>query len=101
VRTVTPCNTCIRATECHGLPHEPTARGHWVHSRYKDLAMVEKSFRMSKTGHLELRPIHVRTEKSTRGHVFAIMLTYLPSNLKINMLPRQEMRFPGFDPESS
>jgi len=26
---------------------------------------------------------------------------FLPSNLKINMLPRQEMRFPGFDPESS
>ena len=48
-----------------------------IHRCYKDLAMVEKSFRISKTGHLELRPIHVRSEESTRGHVFVIMLAYL------------------------
>lgn len=48
-----------------------------IHDRYKDLARVERGFRMSKTGHLELRPIYVRNEKSTRGHVFVVMLAYL------------------------
>lgn len=48
-----------------------------VHERYKDLAKVEQGFRMSKTGHLELRPIYVRSEQSTRGHVFVVMLAYL------------------------
>ena len=48
-----------------------------IHARYKDLAHVERGFRTSKTGHLELRPIYVRTESSTRGHVFIVMLAYL------------------------
>jgi len=48
-----------------------------IHDRYKDLARVERGFRMTKTGHLELRPIYVRSEKSTRGHVFVVMLAYL------------------------
>jgi len=48
-----------------------------IHDRYKDLARVERGFRVSKTGHLELRPIFVRNEKSTRGHVFVVMLGYL------------------------
>jgi hypothetical protein len=30
-----------------------------------------------KTGQLELRPVFVRTEASTRGHVFVVMLAYL------------------------
>jgi phage FluMu protein gp41 len=48
-----------------------------VHARYKDLAKVESAFRVSKTGHLELRPIYVRSEASTRGHVFVVMLAYI------------------------
>lgn len=48
-----------------------------VHDRYKDLSKVERAFRTWKTGHLELRPVHVRTEHSTRGHVFVVMLAYL------------------------
>jgi len=48
-----------------------------AHACYKDLSKVERAFRESKTGHLELRPIYVRTEKSTRGHVFVVMLAYL------------------------
>lgn len=48
-----------------------------IHSRYKDLALVEKAFRTWKTGSLELRPIYVRSQKSTKGHVFVIMLAYL------------------------
>lgn len=47
-----------------------------VHARYKDLAMVEQAFRTSKTAQLELRPIYVRCEASTRGHVFVVMLAY-------------------------
>jgi transposase len=48
-----------------------------IHARYKDLMKVEKAFRFSKTGHLELRPIFVRSEESTRGHVFVVMLAYM------------------------
>jgi transposase len=47
-----------------------------VHDRYKDLAFVEDAFRTMKTAHLEMRPVHVRSEKSTRGHVLVTMLAY-------------------------
>jgi transposase len=47
-----------------------------VHARYKDLALVEHAFRTCKTGHLELRPIHVRLKEHTRAHVFIVMLAY-------------------------
>ena len=48
-----------------------------IHDRYKDLARVERAFRIFKSGHLEVRPTFVRTEASTRGHVFVVMLAYL------------------------
>lgn len=48
-----------------------------VHERYKDLANVEQGFRTMKTGLLETRPINVRKEKRTRGHVFVVMLAYI------------------------
>jgi len=48
-----------------------------VHARYKDLAKVETAFRTMKTGLLEIRPIFVRKESRTRGHVFVTMLAYL------------------------
>ena len=48
-----------------------------IHDRYKDLAMVETAFRTSKTSHLEVRPVFVRTEASTRGHVLVVMLAYM------------------------
>jgi hypothetical protein len=48
-----------------------------VHDRYKDLAEVERGFRTSKTGHLEVRPVYVRKEKNTRGHVLVVMPAYL------------------------
>jgi hypothetical protein len=57
------------------LPSE-VAPMRMVHDRYKDLGRVETAFRTMKTGHLELRPIHVRTAESTRGHVFVTMLAY-------------------------
>ncbi|MBI2566402.1 MAG: IS1634 family transposase [Candidatus Schekmanbacteria bacterium] len=48
-----------------------------IHARYKDLALVETAFRTCKTGLLEMRPVLVRTQQSTRGHVLVVMLAYL------------------------
>lgn len=47
-----------------------------VHDRYKDLALVESAFRTSKST-IELRPIYVRSEASTYGHVLVVMLAYM------------------------
>ena len=47
-----------------------------IHDRYKDLALVEHAFRSCKTGHLEVRPVYVRSEPSTRAHVLVVMLAY-------------------------
>jgi transposase len=47
-----------------------------VHDRYKDLAMVESAFRTMKSD-LEVRPVYVRTEENTRGHVLVVMLAYM------------------------
>jgi len=54
-----------------------TADKQVVHDRYKDLAAVEWGFRTSKTGHLEVRPVFVRKEENTRGHVLVVMLAYM------------------------
>lgn len=48
-----------------------------AHDRYKDLAKVEFAFRTMKTTLEKLRPIYVRKEKRTRGHVFVAMLAYM------------------------
>jgi len=48
-----------------------------IHDRYKDLAMVENAFRTCKTGHLEVRPVFVRTEANTRGHALVVMLAFM------------------------
>lgn len=47
-----------------------------IHQRYKDLANVELAFRTLKTGLEDVRPIFVRKESRTRGHVFICMLAY-------------------------
>lgn len=49
---------------------------HTVHKRYKDLALVESAFRTCKSS-LELRPVYVRREKSTYGHILVVMLGYM------------------------
>jgi hypothetical protein len=56
------------------LPAEQAAK-ELVHDRYKDLADVEWAFRTSKST-LEVRPVFVRKESRTRGHVFVVMLAY-------------------------
>lgn len=48
-----------------------------VHERYKSLSLVEWAFRSSKTVELEARPVYVRLESRTRGHLFVVMLAYL------------------------
>jgi transposase len=57
------------------VPSEVTSKK-VIHSKYKDLALVEEAFRTCKTGYLELRPIFVRKDSRTRGHVFVVMLAY-------------------------
>ena len=45
-----------------------------VHDSYVSLQKVERDFRALKTGLLEVRPVFVRKESRTRGHVFCCML---------------------------
>ena len=45
-----------------------------VHDTYVSLQRVERDFRQMKTGLLEVRPIFVRKDSRTRGHVFGCML---------------------------
>lgn len=45
-----------------------------VHDSYVSLQRVERDFRQMKTGWLEVRPVFVRKESRTRGHVFCCML---------------------------
>jgi transposase len=53
---------------------QPQLSGQQVHDHYVSLQKVERDFRQLKTGLLEVRPIWVRKESRTRGHVFACML---------------------------
>ena len=64
---------CARLRGQHGGP----ATAQTIHDRYCDLENVERAFRTMKTAHLEMRPIDVRKKKSTRGHVFVVMLALL------------------------
>ena len=57
-----------------------------IHNRYKDLQQVERDFRRLKTDFLEIRPIFVRKEQRTRGHVFIAMLS-----LKVVRLMEQRL----------
>lgn len=48
--------------------------GQAVHDSYVGLQKVERDFRALKTGLLEVRPVFVRKESRTRGHVFSCLL---------------------------
>jgi len=54
----------------------PSAKmsGQAAHDSYVHLQRVERDFRQMKTGLLEVRPVFVRKESRTRGHVFGCML---------------------------
>ncbi len=58
------------------VPQE-VAEKEMVQERYKDLAQVEQAFRTFETAHLEVHPVHARTEAHTRGHLLVVMLAYL------------------------
>jgi transposase len=45
-----------------------------VHDSYVSLQKVERDYRAMKAGLLEVRPVFVRKESRTRGHVFCCML---------------------------
>lgn len=45
-----------------------------IHDSYMALQKVERDFRTMKTGLLEIRPVFVRKESRTRGHVLCSML---------------------------
>ncbi len=45
-----------------------------VHEGYKGLGLLEQDLRTLKTGLLEVRPVFVRKETRTRGHVFVCLL---------------------------
>lgn len=47
-----------------------------IHERYKDLALVEWAFRISKSVLLNLRPVYLRNAERTRAHVFIVMMAY-------------------------
>ena len=47
-----------------------------VHKAYKSLYQVERDFRTMKTD-LDVRPVHVRKESRTRGHVLVVMLSLI------------------------
>jgi transposase len=48
--------------------------GQEVHDSYVSLQKVERDFRQMKSGLLEVRPVFVRKESRTRGHVFSCLL---------------------------
>jgi transposase len=48
--------------------------GQETHDSYVSLQKVERDFRQMKTGLLEVRPVFVRKESRTRGHVFCCLL---------------------------
>lgn len=48
-----------------------------IYDRYKDLKYIEDDFRSFKTEFLEVRPIFVRSEASTRGHLVVVMLAHI------------------------
>jgi len=53
------------------------AKAQTLHDRYCDLENVERTFRTMKSVHLEMRPVFVRKEESTKGHAFVVMLALL------------------------
>jgi len=68
-----------RLDGCYVLKTDLTAQeadAKAIDNRYKDLTLVEQAFRTSKTVELEMRPVHVRLEASTRGHALVVMLAY-------------------------
>ena len=56
---------------------EDDASNRVIYERYKDLKYVEEDFRSFKTCFLNIRPVFVRSEESTRGHILTLMLAHM------------------------
>ena len=56
-----------------------------VHDSYMALQKVERDFRTMKTGLLQIRPLFVRKESRTRGHVFCCLLALKLQNASWNV----------------
>ena len=71
------------ASTCCAPASPATARPRRRGRRYKNLANVERDFRIIKTDDLDLRPIHHRLEDRVRAHVLICMLAcYLTWHLR-------------------
>lgn len=57
------------------LTDETTNKKEEIHSRYKSLALVEWAFRTEKS-QIEIRPVYLRKEHRTKGHLIVCMLAY-------------------------
>lgn len=57
--------------------NEQEASNKEIYERYKDLKYIEEDFRSFKTSFLEVRPLFVRSEQSTRGHLVVVMLAHM------------------------
>ena len=66
---------------------KPSMSAQQVHDSYLSLQKVERDFRAMKTGLLEVRPVFVRKESRTRGHVFCCLLA-----LKLSREMEQRLR---------
>jgi hypothetical protein len=76
---------------------QPQLSGQQVHDSYVSLQKVERDFRQLKTGLLEVRPVWVRKESRTRGHVFCCMLALKVSRA---MERRLQARFATTDTDA-
>jgi transposase len=76
---------------------QPQLSGQQVHDSYVRLQKIERDFRQLKTGLLEVRPIWVRKESRTRGHVFCCMLAL---KLSREMERRLQARFGTTDTDA-
>jgi hypothetical protein len=75
----------------------PQLSGQQIHDSSVRRQQVERDFRQLKTGLLEVRPIWVRKESRTRGHVFCCLLAL---KLSREMERRLQARFGTTDTDA-
>jgi transposase len=76
-RTPAAIETALELAGCYVVTSnvaKPSMSAQEVHDSYVSLQKVERDFRAMKTGLLEVRPVFVRKESRTRGHVLTCML---------------------------
>jgi transposase len=92
-RDLTAIDKALELAGCYVVTSDVTKQelsAQQVHDGYLRLQKVERDFRAIKTGLLEVRPIFLRDEKRTRGHVLCCMLAL---KLTREMERRLRLRF--------